>query len=102
MGEQIMSIPKGKRLLILHLLEKEEMYGHAMKIEEPSLKQGTLYVTLHRLTQEGYLTYRDEKVPGQPGLPRRYYAITPAGRRALRAAHAAARSLGRPLLEGAR
>lgn len=76
------------------------MYGHEMKTVEPRLKQGTLYVTLHRLTVEGYLTYRDEKVPGQPGLPRRYYEITPLGRRALKAARAAARSLGQPLLEG--
>jgi DNA-binding PadR family transcriptional regulator len=75
----------GKEALILELLVRSrEMYG--LELVEASagrLKRGTVYVTLGRMEEKGYLTSAQEaKPPGAIGLPRRMYRLTPLGRRA--------------------
>ena len=45
------------------------------------IKQGALYPVLRNLSAAGLLSSR--VVPSYSGPPRRYYGITPAGRRAL-------------------
>jgi PadR family transcriptional regulator PadR len=84
-----------KEALILELLAREaELYGlqlvHAAK---GRLKRGTVYVTLGRMEEKGYISSRLEDAPPDAGgLPRRIYEPTAFGRRALSAwAHVAAR-----------
>lgn len=75
--------------LVLSTFVQGEMYGYQVvkEIERRSdgffqLKEGTLYPILHRLEGQGLLQARWETTPN--GLERRYYALTDAGREALR------------------
>jgi len=69
------------RAHILHHAAKEPVYGSWL-IEELarhgySLSYGTLYPTLHRMEEEGFLE-REERV--HDGRVRKYYTATEAGR----------------------
>ncbi len=66
-------------------------YGIKQKVEDRTsgqvrLGSGTLYEGVHRLVERGHIDEvsppADEPVSGGP--PRRFYALTPAGRDALR------------------
>jgi PadR family transcriptional regulator PadR len=73
----------GKELLILDLLLRERsMYGlEFVTASRGELKRGTVYVTLGRMEEKGYITSRQEDAPeGAGGLPRRVYRPTAAGR----------------------
>src|SRR2546430_17446896 len=73
-----------KESLILDLLtERGELYGlQFVAASRGKLKRGTVYVTLGRMEQKGYITSRLEDPPsGAGGLPRRLYAVTALGRR---------------------
>lgn len=73
-----------KELLVLELLRQEhELYGlQLVAASKGRLKRGTVYVTLGRMEDKGYITSRAEPAPsGAGGLPRRLYAATPLGRR---------------------
>jgi DNA-binding PadR family transcriptional regulator len=48
------------------------------------LKRGSVYVTLGRMEQKGFVTSRIEERPGE-GPPRRLYDLTALGHRALMA-----------------
>ena len=78
--------------LILELLTDEEMFGlQLVDRSGGALKRGTVYVTLGRMEEKGYVTSRPEESPeGAGGLPRRLYRPTPYGMRV----HAACRSKG--------
>ena len=74
--------------LVLAILEEGESYGYAIlkRIDELSggemeWTDGMLYPLLHRLDRLGYVEARWSSPRG--GRRRRYYHITPAGRRAL-------------------
>jgi DNA-binding PadR family transcriptional regulator len=85
-----------KESLILELLVRErEMYGLQMvAASRRRLKRGTVYVTLGRMEDKGYLTSRLEDAPPDAGgLPRRLYQPTALGRRVLTAWTTAARNL---------
>jgi len=76
------SLPRlsGTERLILELLvEHGELFGLAMvEASGGRLKRGTVYVTLGRMEDKGYLDSRQEPLPpGATGLPRRLY--TPTG-----------------------
>ena len=59
-----------------------------------ALKRGTVYVTLGRMQDKGYVESRTEKqAPGAIGLPRRLYKPTAYGLRVLAAWEAAARAM---------
>ena len=76
----------GKEHVILELLGKSrERYGLALVTESAgALKRGTVYVTLGRMEEKGYITSRAEAAsPAQGGLPRRLYRSTPYGRELL-------------------
>ena len=48
------------------------------------LKRGTVYVTLNRMEEKGYVTSRlQDAPPGAGGSPRRLYEATTLGRRML-------------------
>ena len=73
---------------ILAALQDEPRHGYAImtRAEELSrglvkLATGTLYAALDRLSGEGYIEVVREEVVN--GRPRRYYALTDAGRAAL-------------------
>ena len=75
-----------KESLILELLIRDrEMYGlQLVAASRRRLKRGTVYVTLGRMEEKGYLSSRleDEPPPGG-GLKRRLYEPTALGRRVL-------------------
>jgi len=74
-------------LLLLSLLARAEMYGYEI-LQEASrrsasaftLKEGTLYPALHHLEQKGLI--RAVWRTGDNGRERKYYSLTPKGRRA--------------------
>lgn len=81
-------VPSHKEALIMQLLVRSgELYGLEMVTQsEGELKRGTVYVTLDRMEDKGYLTSRqEEKLPGAIGLPRRLYKLTGFGQRVLEA-----------------
>ncbi len=74
--------------LVLAILEEGDSYGYAIlkRIDELSAGKmewtdGMLYPLLHRLDRLGYVEARWDSPAG--GRRRRYYRITPAGRKAL-------------------
>jgi PadR family transcriptional regulator, regulatory protein PadR len=75
------------RVHVLHHANEGEIYGSGISAELEHhgyrLSWGTLYPLLHNLTDEGFLL-RDDRVVN--GKVRKYYSITPLGRRALREA----------------
>ncbi len=85
-----------KELVVLDLLRSgNERYGLEMvKASKGELKRGTIYVTLNRMTEKGYVSSRQEKSPNDPGMPLRLYMITGAGQRVLRSADAAMTAWG--------
>jgi len=84
------TVPKlsTKEILILELLvEHSEMYGlELVAASRKQLKRGTVYVTLGRMEEKGYVTSHVEAAPASAGgLPRRMYVATPLGHRLLTA-----------------
>lgn len=74
--------------LVLAILDEGESYGYAILKRIDALSggelewtDGMLYPLLHRLDRLGYVEARWAEPPG--GRRRRYYRITPSGRRAL-------------------
>lgn len=77
-----------KETLILELLvDWGELYGLQMVGSSAGrLKRGTVYVTLGRMEEKGYIKSRLEDAPPEAGgLPRRIYEPTTLGRRVLHA-----------------
>ncbi|MGE3885773.1 MAG: PadR family transcriptional regulator [Vicinamibacterales bacterium] len=84
---------------ILELLAAEgELYGLQLVARSGgALKRGTIYVTLGRMQEKGYLESRQEPLPaGAIGLPRRLYRPTGYGLKVLDAWHAAERAFAAP------
>lgn len=80
--------------LILEHLSDEEMFGlQLVEQSDGALKRGTVYVTLGRMQDKGYVESRTEnQPPGAIGLPRRLYKPTAYGLRVLKAWQAATRT----------
>jgi len=73
-----------KEGVILRLLvERGEMYGLQMVRASDELKRGTVYVTLNRMADKGYVESRRMDDDPTPGLPRRLYRATGRGARVL-------------------
>jgi PadR family transcriptional regulator PadR len=73
-----------KEFLILQMLvSRGEMFGLAMVEEsEGELKRGTIYVTLQRMGDKGYIESREEpRSMPEIGIPRRKYWATGLGER---------------------
>jgi DNA-binding PadR family transcriptional regulator len=83
--------------LILELLAGDEMFGlQLVQQSRGALKRGTVYVTLGRMQDKGFVESWTEKLPdGAIGLPRRLYRPTAYGLRVLEAWNLAARAFGR-------
>lgn len=72
--------------LILQLLvDSGELYGlELVAASGGRLKRGTVYVTLGRMEEKGFIASRLEDAPREAGgLSRRVYHATPLGRRVL-------------------
>jgi len=72
-----------KESLIVELLLRDaELYGlQLVAASRGRLKRGTVYVTLGRMEDKGFITSREEAPPAdEGGLPRRLYRATPFGR----------------------
>ena len=85
-----------KESLILELLtEQDELYGlQLVAASRRKLKRGTVYVTLGRMEEKGYISSRLEDAPADVGgMPRRLYQPTALGRRVLAAFSSAATHL---------
>ena len=80
-----------ERLIVELLAEHEELFGLQMvELSGGGLKRGTVYVTLGRMHEKGYLESRQEPLPeGAIGLPRRLYRPTGLALRILAAWKAA-------------
>jgi DNA-binding PadR family transcriptional regulator len=80
--------------LILSLLADGENFGLGLvESSGGEVKRGTVYVTLARMQDKGYVESRTEPLPdGAIGLPRRLYRPTANGLRVLNAWTLAARS----------
>ena len=97
-SDHVPSLSRTERL-ILELLAVEETFGLGLvQRSNGALKRGTVYVTLGRMQEKGYLESRTEALPpGAMGLPRRFYRPTALGLRVLKAWALAGRALhGRP------
>ena len=69
--------------LIMDLLREGELFGlQLVDRSDGALKRGTVYVTLGRMQEKGYVESRTEPLPpGAIGLPRRWYRPTAYGLR---------------------
>lgn len=76
--------------LILQLMSENgfrEVYGlELLRLSNGGIKRGTVYTTLQRMEDKGFVTSRQEDKPDDvSGIARRMYEITGAGQRALQA-----------------
>lgn len=77
-------------LLLLRVLSLEPMHGWAiaqrirqMSNEQLRVGQSALYPALHKLEQQGWI--QAEWAPSENNRRAKYYKLTPAGRKALKA-----------------
>lgn len=73
-----------KELLILGMLvAKDGLYGlEMMRASGGTLPQGTVYATLGRMKEKGFVRSETEPAPaGKQGAPRRKYYLTDLGER---------------------
>lgn len=87
--EKAVSWPSGTEMIILRMLVgRGEMYGLQMvKESDGAVKRGTIYVTLGRMEDKGFVESRiEDEAREDVGLPRRLYRVTGLGQRAVAAA----------------
>src|SRR5438045_5456299 len=79
------SLPPKEALILELLIREKELYGlELVAASRRRLKRGTVYVTLGRMEEKGYITSRLEDAPADVGgMPRRLYQPTVLGRRVL-------------------
>jgi len=82
-----------KEVLILEMLVSNgrELYGLEMvEASNGELKRGTIYVTLQRMQEKGFIDSKQEaRIAPEIGIPRRLYRITGSGQRVFAAYQAA-------------
>ncbi len=93
-------LPTNREAGLLACLVSGEKFGQDIRRQferqqGQKLPVGSLYTTLDRMVDKGFLRSRyGEPLPDRGGLPRKYYRILAAGHRALSAYEAWAASLG--------
>jgi PadR family transcriptional regulator len=70
------------------LITRPERYGLELVAASKILKRGTIYVTLGRMADKGFVTSHAVKVDHEPGLPRRLFSATGLGERVYQAQQA--------------
>ncbi len=76
-------LSKKEFLVLGMLIGKGEMFGLEMvEASDGELKRGTIYVTLQRMGDKGYIESREEpRSMPEIGIPRRKYSATGLGER---------------------
>ncbi|MDQ3747468.1 MAG: PadR family transcriptional regulator [Acidobacteriota bacterium] len=90
--EKITKLTDKEFLIIGLLIPRGEMFGlELVDTSDGELKRGTVYVTLQRMVERGFIESREEdRVAPEVGIPRRMYQATGLGERIYRAQSAAA------------
>jgi PadR family transcriptional regulator, regulatory protein PadR len=80
---RIPTLPSKEALILELLVGESEMYGlQLVAASKRRLKRGTVYVTLGRMEDKGFITSRlESRPPDEGGMPRRLYEATAFGRR---------------------
>lgn len=76
--------------LILQIMSENgfrEVYGlELLKLSNGGIKRGTIYTTLQRMEDKGFVvSHQEEKPSDVSGIPRRLFEVTGTGQRALQA-----------------
>ena len=85
-----------KEYIVLEMLiDNGEMFGLEMVVaSEGELKRGTIYVTLQRMGEKGYVESREEaRVEPEIGIPRRKFKPSGLGEKIFKAQQLALRYL---------
>jgi PadR family transcriptional regulator, regulatory protein PadR len=92
-GARLPTLSRKESLILRLLCSHDDMYGlQLVAASKGQLKRGTIYVTLGRMEDKGYVRSWLEDAPAEVGgLPRRKYEPTALGRRVLDAWAYAAR-----------
>jgi len=81
-----MNSPNVRELQIMSILLNGERFGRQINLEYEKLTKkrmpiGSLYTTLDRMRDKGYIKSREgEPNPEYGGVPRRYFSLTGKGR----------------------
>ncbi|MFK7845116.1 MAG: PadR family transcriptional regulator [Rhodothermales bacterium] len=77
--EKFPTLSNKEAFILSYLTHNEQGYGLAMvRASSDLLKQSTVYVTLQRMTEKGYLnSWKEEEE--EPGPPKRIYEVTKEG-----------------------
>lgn len=88
------------KIHILYHASKREVFGseflHDLRLHGYSISPGTLYPTLHSLERKGCLTKRARTSGGRV---RKYYSITPSGKKMLKKAKEKVREIVEEVLD---
>ncbi len=86
MQDEIPNLSRKERIILELLIVRGQAYGlELVKTAPHELKRGTVYVTLGRMADKGYVESEQIKEPGDPGLPKRVFRPTGHGRRVFHA-----------------
>ena len=90
-------LSRTEQFILELLVADDDLFGlQIVERSQGAVKRGTVYVTLGRMQDKGYVESRSEPpVPGAIGLPRRLYRPTAYGAAVLKMWTRAARSLAR-------
>lgn len=80
--EKIPNLSAKERVILNLLITNGEMYGLEMVEASKELKRGTVYVTLGRMADKGFVDSTTRSA-GSTGPPRRLYRATGLGQRVL-------------------
>jgi DNA-binding PadR family transcriptional regulator len=82
---QVLTLSRKESLILQLLASGKEMYGlELVTSSRRRLKRGTVYVTLGRMEEKGFIVSRvEDGPPPGGGLPRRMYRPTALGLRVL-------------------
>lgn len=65
--------------IIIAIEQHHELCGADLLKLVEGLPRGSIYTTLSRMEEDGWLKSMHEKVPGEKGPPRRYFRLTAKG-----------------------
>lgn len=87
MMDDFPNLSRKERLILEALISHGELYGlQLVNMSNGQLKRGTVYVTLGRMADKGYVDSREvERPSGEGGLPLRVYFATGLGERTYQA-----------------
>ena len=86
-NDEFPKLSRKEALILEMLMDNGEMFGLEMvEASEGGLKRGTIYVTLQRMADKGYVESREvPRTMPEIGIPRRKYFATGLGHRVYRA-----------------